>query len=482
MFKTNDGKVVLCEYVLKVQKMDIWSLGTIGLIILIFILAGAIGIIASIIKGAKRHKRMLNLLFFDEVTNGNNWLWFTYNGEKRLRKKKTASNKYAIVDILLIKYNNYCLCHSVDEGNQLLIKVNNALRKFVDKDEMVARKASADFVLLVNYDNEEELNKRITGLVSHLEHILDDHKLSFHAGIKPIEFRTDFEKEYSYARAARNTMESSDDSGVCLFDQKILDEQIWLENVTDRQEYAIKNEEFMVYYQPKYDPRTDELKGAEALIRWQSDKYGFVSPGRIIPIFEKNGFITEIDHYMIRHVARDQKKFKEAGLKIVPVSVNVSRAHFMENDLAEQIRDMVNDEGASPEYIEIELTESAFFDDKKAMIETISKLKEYGFSVSMDDFGSGYSSLNSLKDMPLDVLKLDAEFFRGDSSDERREIVVSEAIKLAKSLNMKTVAEGVEIKEQVDFLAKQGCDLIQGYYYAKPMPVSEYEERLEAHE
>ena len=181
---------------------------------------------------------------------------------------------------------------------------------------------------------------------------------------------------------------------------------------------------------------------------------------------------------MISHVARDQKAWLDAGYKCVPVSVNVSRAHFIENDLAEQIRDIVDEQQCPHDLVEIELTESAFFDDKKAMIETIKRLKEYGFAVSMDDFGAGYSSLNSLKDMPLDVLKLDADFFRGDNAGERGEIVVSEAIKLAKSLDMRTVAEGVEEKEQVDFLAQQGCDMIQGFYYAKPMPKDEYTEKM----
>jgi EAL domain-containing protein (putative c-di-GMP-specific phosphodiesterase class I) len=196
--------------------------------------------------------------------------------------------------------------------------------------------------------------------------------------------------------------------------------------------------------------------------------------------FEKNGFITSIDHYMLEHVAKDQKEWLDQGKNLVPVSVNFSRAHFAESDLAEQIRDSVDKIGTPHKYIEIELTESAFFDDKKALISTITRLREYGFAVSMDDFGSGYSSLNSLKDMPLDVLKLDAEFFRGENAGERGEIVVAEAIKLAKSLNMRTVAEGVEIKEQVDFLAAQGCDMIQGYYYAKPMAKEDYEGAMEA--
>ncbi len=136
--------------------------------------------------------------------------------------------------------------------------------------------------------------------------------------------------------------------------------------------------------------------------------------------------------------------------------------------------------GTPRDLIEIELTESAFFDDKNALLETIRRLKEYGFAVSMDDFGSGYSSLNSLKDMPLDVLKIDAEFFRGENAGERGEIVVSETIRLAQSLHMRTVAEGVELKEQVDFLAEQGCDMIQGYYFAKPMPKNEFETKMAA--
>jgi EAL domain-containing protein (putative c-di-GMP-specific phosphodiesterase class I) len=296
---------------------------------------------------------------------------------------------------------------------------------------------------------------------------------------QPIRRRAlDFEHLYNSACTTCETLSGNNDSGVVFFNEKLVEDQKWIDSVQEHQQSALENEEFVVYYQPKYDPRTDLLRGAEALIRWQSPVFGFVPPGRIIPIFEKNGFITEIDHYMLSHVARDQRMWLDKGYKCVPVSVNVSRAHFIESDLAEQIRDLVDAAGCPHELIEIELTESAFFDDKKAMINTINRLKSYGFAVSMDDFGSGYSSLNSLKDMPLDVLKLDAEFFRGENGDGRGEIVVSEAIRLAKSLNMRTVAEGVEVREQVDFLAAQGCDMIQGYYYAKPMPKSDFENRV----
>jgi len=270
----------------------------------------------------------------------------------------------------------------------------------------------------------------------------------------------------------------TDDSGLIVYNHEMWEKEVWERKVEDTMQEALDNEEFHVYIQPKYDPSTEELKGGEALVRWINETDGFISPGKFIPIFERTGFITKLDDYMISHTAKLQADWLAAGKKIVPVSINVSRAHFAQPDLAEHIRDLVDKYPLPHEYIEIELTESAFFDDKKALLTTVHRLQEYGFEVSMDDFGSGYSSLNSLKDLPLDVLKLDAEFFRGEDFEGRGEIVVSEAISLAKKLDMKIVAEGVEKKEQVDFLASKNCDMIQGFYFAKPMPADEYAERM----
>ena len=443
----------------------------------------------SSIRSVQRQKEITNMLFMDDDTGGHNWLWFLVYAEKLLCKRRNAGRRYALVNLYFVKYRNYCVIHSLKAGKKILWKVYHTLSGYLGKNAMVAHVTSSSFALLLEFSVEDQLKARLSELIRELEKTDADHKFSFQAGVSIIEAslrrgrvrrrkEVDLEKEYNDACNARETLEPSEESGVVIYDDRLMEEQKWIDSVTEHQEKALKNEEFVVYYQPKYSPDTNELKGAEALIRWQSPEFGFVSPGRIIPIFEKNGFITEIDHYMISHVARDQRKWLNSGYNCVPVSVNVSRAHFIESDLAEQIRDMVDEAGAPRELIEIELTESAFFDDKNALISTIDRLKEYGFLVSMDDFGAGYSSLNSLKDMALDVLKLDAEFFRGDADSKRKEIVVSEAIRLAKSLNMRTVAEGVEEKDQVDFLASQGCDMIQGYYFAKPMPGSEYEERM----
>ena len=443
--------------------------------------------IASVV----RQRKLTNLFFMDEVTGGKNWMWFIVKGEAFLKKRSSARNRYAVLDVVFVNYRNYCVCHSVKDGEKMLKKVEDCINSRLTKKEMCAHYASANFAVLLRVSNEETLKARINELLDRLAEIDPNHKFNFRIGVDAIDVEVDkrgkatkrrhvdLEREYNNACAARSTLEDTDETGVAFFNDSIVEEQKWLDIVQERQQSAVDNNEFVVYYQPKYDPRTDKLLGAEALIRWRT-REGLKGPGSFIPIFEKNGFITEIDHYMIKHVARDQKKWLDEGLNCVPVSVNVSRAHFIEPDLAEQIRDMVDAEGTPHNLIEIELTESAFFDDKKALVNTIGRLKKYGFAVSMDDFGAGYSSLNSLKDMPLDVLKLDAEFFRGDMDDERGEIVVSEAIKLAKSLNMKTVAEGIEAKDQVEFLAKQGCDMIQGYIYAKPMPEDKFVKRIKS--
>lgn len=483
-----DILVVRCPVEINTYDLAVY-IGIILSFYLIFYLLFLVFII-TIIVTLVNQRINLNLYFTDTITRLPNRNMFLYNGEKLVRKRRNLNKSYAVVSVEFMKYNNFCLCHSMKEGEAVLTKMHKILRSNMVRGEIAAHMTIAEFALLVNYNSQEDTEERIRKILKQMDDIDPDHSFIFHVGIKVIPSaqetledprRKDFdlEIEYNNACTARIPLDDKDDTKINFFDDKLIEEQQWEDKILENQNRAVENEEFVVYYQPKYDPNTDKLTGAEALIRWDSPSLGFVSPGRFIPQFEKSGFITEIDHYMLSHVASDQKKWLDMGYECVPVSVNVSRAHFIENDLAEQIRDIVDKAGAPRHLIEIELTESAFFDDKNALIDIINRLKDYGFIVSMDDFGSGYSSLNSLKDIPLDVLKLDAGFFSGDISDDRSGIVVSETIRLAKSLNMKTVAEGVEAKEQVEFLAAKGCDMIQGYYYSKPLPGNEYEQKME---
>ncbi len=438
-------------------------------------------LVTNLIRTHRSNRQMRNLVLRDNITGNRNWFWFAMKSKEILKKRKAGVN-YAVVSLIFVRYRNYVLCHSVDQGEQTLRLVWQNICAFLDKNEICSHGTINNFQILMKANSEDEARERLRRIIKSLEAIGIDHDFNFQAGVfmipSNVRKNADIDLLYNNASAARMTLESTEESGIAFFDNKLVEDEKWIDLVTEHQKEAIEKEEFKVYYQPKYDPRTNEQLGAEALIRWVSDEIGFVPPGKFIPIFENSGFITEIDHYMLSHVARDQKKWLDEGRKCVPVSVNVSRAHFAEINLADQIRSIVDEAGAPHELIEIELTESAFFDDKKLMLYTINKLKKYGFLVSMDDFGSGYSSLNSLKDMPLNILKLDAGFFRGENDNERAEIVVSEILHLAKKLNMTTVAEGVDEQHQVDFLAAEGCNMIQGYYYSKPMPKEEYEAKM----
>ena len=481
-FRVNDNaRIVAFKTYIDISFTDLLYLAGyfVVAVILVFLIFAVL--ITNLVSTHRNAKRVKKIVFSDNVTGNRNWLWFVLKSREILKKRKPGTS-YAMVSLVFIRYRNYVLCHSVEEGEKMLKEVWAHAESSLDKDEICAHSPSSNFPMLIKAKDEEEARTKLLEIVKELEGIEKDHDFKFQAGVymipNSIKKDADIDLFYNNASTARMTLESTEDTGIAFFDNKLVEDEKWIDTVHEKQKDAIANEEFKVYYQPKYDPRTDELKGAEALIRWISEDLGFVSPGKFIPIFEDNGFITEIDHYMLAHVARDQKRWLDEGRECVPVSVNISRAHFVETDLADQIRDIVDKEGAPRNLIEIELTESAFFDDKKVMLSTITKLKEYGFLVSMDDFGSGYSSLNSLKDMPLDILKLDAGFFRGDKDNDRTEIVVSEAIRLAKKLEMKTVAEGVETKEQFNYLRDHNIDIIQGYLLGKPISRIEFEKLL----
>ena len=487
-----DGKRFIARASLTADLKDGMFMALFAVAMGLIFLAMIVLMMVNAISNAVNIHHMKQLFFTDFVVRDKNWEYFLVQGSKNVRKGKGRKTEFAVLDLVFVKYRNYCLCHSVEEGEGLLRDVMKKVKTKLRKRELITHYASANFAVLLTYNSEEELKQRVADLLDTLNQMDSTHRYAFHIGVDTLPLAVaadgkkirrkkgsfDLNKAYNNACTARATMEESDDSGIAYFDEELVKQQKWIDTVKAEQQTALENKEFVVYYQPKYDPRTNELKGAEALIRWNSPIHGLMPPNTIIPIFEKNGFIVNIDHYMLTHVAADQKRWLDAGCKCVPVSVNVSRAHFIENDLPEQIRDDIDSQGCPRNLIEIELTESAFFDDKNAIIDAIKKLRSYGFMVSMDDFGSGYSSLNSLKDMPLDVLKLDAGFFSGDLDNERGEIVVSEAIRLAKLLHMETVAEGVELQEQKEFLARQGCDMIQGYVYAKPMPAEAYMEKM----
>ena len=499
-FSYNDQEYLLfVRCVLEIQRQDVFYVLIFGIFTLLMLMLPMCFLLVNMIKSVVMQGRMTQMLYLDDVTGQNNWLYFKNTASRILATPRARRKNYALVCLHLERYKNFCACYGVKEGEALLADTAGFLVARVGRDEVVARNESADFAMLIGVGGEDEeaareiCRKRLRSLLAEMTGLRPEQKIHFHAGAylipaDPILGRKrwrsqrsglDIDQMYNYANAAQMSTKCQEEHRIGFFDKELLEKQLWERKVEDTMDLALKNEEFQVYLQPKYSPTEAKLVGAEALVRWISPQDGFISPGKFIPIFEENGFITQLDDYMISHVAKLQAEWKIRGKKAVPVSVNVSRAHFAQEGLAEHICQLVDAYGPPHELIELEVTESAFFDDKDVLVETVKQLKDYGFRVSMDDFGAGYSSLNSLKDIPLDVLKLDGEFFRGEDDDGRGAIVVREAIQLARSLNMRVVAEGVEKKEQVDFLAGQGCDMIQGFYFAKPMPVKEFEDKVE---
>ena len=251
----------------------------------------------------------------------------------------------------------------------------------------------------------------------------------------------------------------------------LLDEQ----HISETMEAALENGEFKVYYQPKHETITGKIVGAEALVRWIHPEYGFMSPGQFIPLFEKNGFITKLDNFILEQVCKDIKRWKEKGYTFVPVSVNVSRRDFLEEGCIDKQIQIIDSYGIDHAYVHMEVTESLYSENTEIIISQLKKVQELGFMIEMDDFGSGYSSLGLLSSFPLNILKLDISFVRNFRENE---IVIENIIKMAHRLGLLTVAEGAETNEQVATLKTLGCDFIQGFYFSKPLPIEEYEKYI----
>jgi EAL domain-containing protein (putative c-di-GMP-specific phosphodiesterase class I)/GGDEF domain-containing protein len=441
---------------------------------LLVILLNGVYEIKKIITLVHERRRLNQLITTDIITGGNNKEYFMQKAGREIYKNR---RKYAVVQLRLEKYRNFCTAYGLHQGENLLEEIYSNISHILGKKEILAHVEKSDFALLLEYHSSDELNIRIKNIMNTIRERCNGRHLTFSAGVCQVASKNDDAAQLlTFAGIAIPKTPTINDE-IEWFSDSMKEDQVWERRIEDDMEEALYKHEFQVYLQPKYSTKKETLSAAEALVRWVHPVIGFISPGKFIPLFEKNGFILQLDDYMLTEVARLQANWLSQGKKLVPISVNVSRAHFAEDNLAEHITYIVDRFKVPHEYIELELTESAFFDDKATLLNTVRKLKNSGFKVSMDDFGAGYSSLNSLKELPLDIIKLDAEFFRSVDDITRSNLIVGETISLAKKLGMQIVAEGIETREQVDFLAQQDCDLIQGFYFSKPLPVTEFEER-----
>ncbi|HWT26570.1 MAG TPA: bifunctional diguanylate cyclase/phosphodiesterase [Mobilitalea sp.] len=426
----------------------------------------------------RSNRKVLRTLYLDPVTGGDNWYKFRIDVNKILNSRYFSKKRFAIINFDINRFKIINDAYGYQKGDEVLRDIYNIVKKWAKQGEPFTRYAADQFFILLNFQNEGEVTGRINELNEYLHELRYTKTVKFYFGVYYITERKDsIDRMGDFASLAKHSIKGGNEGIISFFDDIAKGRLLEEEEIEKTMYDALRNEEFKVFLQPKIMAKEETITGAEALVRWQSKSGSLISPGFFIPVFEKNGFITELDLYMLNKVCEMLRGWLDKGFKPVPISVNVSRVHFANPQLAETIREIVDNYKIPHELIELELSESAFLQNKNILISTVNQLRQYGFLVSMDDFGAGYSSLNSLKDLPLDVVKLDGELFRITDTVERGHTVIRNTIAMAKDLNMKVVAECIETREQVDFLCTVGCDIIQGFYYAKPMPVDQFEDK-----
>ena len=444
-------------------------------IVAIFLLAMIIMLLLQWRSG----KKITELAYKDEITGRANWQKFVITSTNRLRNRSWWMSKHAALHININRFTIYNDYYGHKAGNNLLRYIAETLELMCSAKEVCARRSGDNFVALWSYSDRQELDARIQDLFKLMKDGPNSENVSLTVGVYLLtEKDRDIVHALDMASIAEQSVNDAKVNTVVYFDENLREAMTREHELEKLMQTALENDEFKLYLQPKHTVRDGSLGGAEALVRWISPEKGFISPGMFIPLFEKNGFVDKVDNYILEQLCRFQQKRLSRGLKTVPISVNVSRVQLSNPHLADEICGIVDKYQVPHKYIDLELTESACFDDMEVLVHTITTLRGMGFPVSMDDFGSGYSSLNLLKELPFDTLKIDGEFFRNVTDLNRANIVVQNIIDLAKSLHMTVVAEGIESEEQVQFLRTTECDLIQGYFYSKPISAKDFEDYM----
>ena len=290
----------------------------------------------------------------------------------------------------------------------------------------------------------------------------------------------EMERRFDRAKSAADTIRNSFSASVAMYDDTLREKEVEEERLLDDFPEALAQKQFAVYFQPKFDIRQSKpvLCGAEALVRWKHPEKGMVSPGVFVPLFERNGLVRDLDNYVWREAAAQIRRWKDTLGHAVPVSVNVSRIDMLDPELTDTLRGLVEENGLDYGDLHLEITESAYTEDAKQIVSVVSGLRELGFRIEMDDFGSGYSSLNMISTLPIDALKLDMMFIRTAFSENGNTRMIEITLEISRALNVPMIAEGVETEEQMLALKKMGCDIVQGYYFSKPVPAEEFERFL----
>ncbi len=386
-------------------------------------------------------------------------------------------------DAVVVNINHFHLyneLYGMQEGDRVLRTVASAIREYAEKYDGIAGRAEGDifFMYLTHQDSYEEFADSIK------KAIVGDfrvHNTQFRIGVNNnVEDDQQLEMVFDRAKMACNTIRDDYSRTIAFYDDRMRKQRLFEEKLIQDIANGIARNQFVVVFQPKYNIKSDEpeLVGAEALVRWNHPEFGMVAPESFISLFEENGLIQLVDDYVWRRAASQVKKWKDVYGVTLPVSVNVSRIDIQDDDIVDNMMDIVREAGIDASELHLEITESAYATDTRNLIDTIEAFRDKGFKIEMDDFGSGYSSLNMLTSLPIDVLKVDMKFVHEVHENARNHRMMELIMEIAEFLDVPVTAEGVEEEEQYRILRDLGCEMIQGFYFSKPVTADEFDKLI----
>ena len=399
-----------------------------------------------------------------------------------IQRRSARSN--ARMDALVLNIDRFHLINELygrNGGDGILGFFGKLIGEAMPLIHGIACRSDSD-TFFVFCEHQEDYDPMIKRMQDRLSEYTDLRNLHLRAGIYNCSNDVSTEPEiwFSRAKMACDRIRGQYSSLTELYSRELYERAVFCERLIGDVPDAIANGDFVVMYQPKYRIKEDSptLVSAEALVRWNHPELGFISPGEFIPLFEKNGMIRQVDHYVWRKAAAQIKCWRDLYGVDIPVSVNVSRVDVFDRELEQKLGDILEEFSLRPDELMLEITESAYSDSADRLIEVINRLRDMGFKIEMDDFGSGYSSLNMLTEIPIDVLKIDMQFVRHMMMDEKNLKLVNVVIDIAGFLGVPVVAEGVETEDQLKALKKMGCEIVQGYYFSPPVDADSFAELI----
>lgn len=421
----------------------------------------------------------------DELTGCWSFNGFKKQAEDLIRNHPENAYSLWYCDIKQFKFINETFGY--DEGDRLLQYWVEIVTSVLNEEELMGRISADNFVVLTCQSMEWEFARRFEITTEKLRVFFNQPGISYDvevaAGVylvKPEDItESSINRMLDFANVAQQEAKKQSGTHFCVYTDELWKKQVRMSKIRKHLKAALANGEISVWMQPQYNYVTGEMVGAEALCRWNHKNLGNISPAEFIPVLERTSQVTLLDRYVWEEVCKHMRKWQDEKMFFIGLSVNISRIDIQEEGFYEYLKELVAKYDIEPSMLHLEITESAYMDNSEQVIEIVERLQQDGFIVEMDDFGSGYSSLNMLKEVPVDILKLDIRFLSESAYDSARGgNILSAVIRMAHSLNLPVIAEGVETIEQADFLKNLGCQIMQGYYFSRPMPMDEFEELL----